>query len=65
MSENIEYRCAAHCIHNNYSGTGYSPCHLKNRGLKKNKDTTTCYGTRCGFYENIYIFDKIQKESKR
>lgn len=42
MSENIEYRCHANCIHNNYRGTGYSSCHLKNRGLKKNKDTITC-----------------------
>ena len=53
MVENIEYRCRKNCIHNNYRGAGYSPCHLKNRGLKKNKDTIVCYGGPCGFYEKI------------
>ena len=53
MVENIEYRCSANCIHNNYSGTGCSRCYIKNKGLKPNKDTVICYGTRCGFYKPL------------
>lgn len=54
--ENIQYFCFAECVHNN--GTGYAayPCHLKNKNLKTNKETTKCYGNKCGFFE--------QKEKK-
>lgn len=55
--ENIQYFCFAECVHNN--GTGYAahPCHLKNKNLKTNKETTKCYGNKCGFFE--------QKEERR
>lgn len=52
MMENIEYRCTADCIHNGaYDTRAFRPCHLKNKDLKRNKDTIRCYGNKCGFYE--------------
>lgn len=54
-TENIEYRCCAACKHNGRIDTRtYSPCHLKNKGLKRNKETRACYGDKCGFFvDNI------------
>lgn len=50
-TENIEYRCDANCKHNGRIDTrAFSPCHLKNKGLKKDKNTRTCYGNKCGFF---------------
>ena len=48
---NIEYRCSAACKHNGRTNTyADSPCNLKNKGLKKDKNTRRCYGEKCGFF---------------
>lgn len=58
---NVKYLCRADCVHNN--GTKYvapRPCSLKNADLKPDKDTVTCIGDKCGFYE-----ENKQKEKEK
>lgn len=50
-TENIEYYCNAACKYNGRTNSNaYVPCPLKNRGLKKDKNTRKCFGNKCGFF---------------